>query len=180
MICTSLALAIQLEHQLTNPKETMKSLFQNTRIPEWCSITRLTKLLRKHSPLFELRFLNLLNSPFRYQVIPFAIQKLKAAGYNFGTVADCLGLEPYNCKLYPIVCGSFGIDELILGVGPPQPRDVCCHSDTCCPRDYTDFSTGFVGLLRHIHTRTFGLISLDTDNHGQWWLHELFVQLNGR
>ncbi|EIN08131.1 carbohydrate esterase family 4 protein [Punctularia strigosozonata HHB-11173 SS5] len=31
------------------------------------------------------------------QVLPFAIQKLKAAGYTFGTVAECLGgLAPYH------------------------------------------------------------------------------------
>ncbi|KAF5364669.1 hypothetical protein D9758_005644 [Tetrapyrgos nigripes] len=30
------------------------------------------------------------------QVMPFAIQQLKAAGYNFATVADCLGLPPYQ------------------------------------------------------------------------------------
>ena len=29
------------------------------------------------------------------QVLPFAIQKLKAKGYTFKTVADCLGLPAY-------------------------------------------------------------------------------------
>ena len=31
-----------------------------------------------------------------HKVIPYAIQKLKGAGYNLVTVAECLGMQPYQ------------------------------------------------------------------------------------
>ncbi|KIY44228.1 carbohydrate esterase family 4 protein [Fistulina hepatica ATCC 64428] len=31
-----------------------------------------------------------------YEVLPYAIQQLQSAGYNLVTVAECLGLEPYQ------------------------------------------------------------------------------------
>lgn len=38
--------------------------------------------------------------PSSEQILPFAIQKLKAAGYKFATVAECLGgKQAYFCTL---------------------------------------------------------------------------------
>ncbi|KAF5328302.1 hypothetical protein D9758_017984 [Tetrapyrgos nigripes] len=45
-----------------------------------------------------------------HDVLPYAIQKLKAAGYKFATVAECMGLDPYQ------------------SVGNPQENDVSAHS----------------------------------------------------
>lgn len=33
----------------------------------------------------------------RYDVLPYAIKSLQAAGYDLVTVAECLGIEPYIC-----------------------------------------------------------------------------------
>ena len=36
------------------------------------------------------------NNTVRHQTLPYAIQKLQAAGYTLVTLAECLGKEPYQ------------------------------------------------------------------------------------
>ena len=36
-----------------------------------------------------------------HQVLPYAIQKLQAAGYKLVTVAECLGKQPYQSQAAP-------------------------------------------------------------------------------
>lgn len=38
---------------------------------------------------------------FRHEFLPYAMQKLKAAGYQMVTVAECLGEEPYQWTTTP-------------------------------------------------------------------------------
>lgn len=40
-------------------------------------------------------------SQHRYDVLPFAIQTLKAKGYNFVTMSECLGIDAYLSTVAP-------------------------------------------------------------------------------
>lgn len=41
-----------------------------------------------------------------HEVVPYAIQKLQAAGYRLVTVAECLGEEPYQSEQDPQVVSA--------------------------------------------------------------------------
>lgn len=42
--------------------------------------------------------MNLFN---RHQVLPYAIQKLQAAGYQLVSLSECLGMDPYQSVVSP-------------------------------------------------------------------------------
>ena len=49
---------------------------------------------------------------FRHQIVPYAIQKLQAAGYRLVTVAECLGIQAYK------TVGSPGTPNVRSGASP--------------------------------------------------------------
>lgn len=78
-----------------------------------------------------------------YDVLPYAIEKLQAAGYNMVTLAECLGESPYQSV------GSAGVNDVSSYSFLPhflkQPLKIYLPS-----RD-----PGAVRLLRYLHgTRT--------------------------
>ncbi|KAJ3511529.1 hypothetical protein NMY22_g15619 [Coprinellus aureogranulatus] len=94
-----------------------------------------------------------------YEVLPYAIEKLKSAGYQFVTVAECLNMRPYQ------------------SLRAPGFRDVSETSLLTYAR-LTSTSTGFLGMLniptyqfyhfghlRYLHYCDTHPLVYDTHNH---------------
>ncbi|EDR03042.1 carbohydrate esterase family 4 protein [Laccaria bicolor S238N-H82] len=53
-----------------------------------------------------------------HEVIPYAIQKLKGAGYNLVTVAECLGMQPYQFVSAPMAQQAVSCTKFLISIPP--------------------------------------------------------------
>lgn len=53
-----------------------------------------------------------------HEVIPYAIQKLKGAGYNLVTVAECLGMQPYQSVSAPMAQQAVSCTKFLISIPP--------------------------------------------------------------